>query len=142
MTETYVIPCGTIVKTTIGGVVGMITGVCIRFDDAQYEISYFANDEEKTMWMRSQQFVADDFKPQPIGFRASPKLRVPEEPEDIPDIGVREYNILRSYLNLNKGRIRLSEISKRDLLRQRNCGPKAVEEIEAVLARHGIKLLP
>ena len=47
----------------------MITGVCIRFDDVQYEICYFANDEEKTVWMRPQQFVADDFAPQPIGFK-------------------------------------------------------------------------
>lgn len=65
-----VIPCGTIVKTTIGGIVGMITGVCIRFDDIQYEISYFAADEEKCIWMRPQQFVTDQLRPSIVGFKS------------------------------------------------------------------------
>lgn len=63
-----VIPCGTTVKTVIGGICGMITGVCIRFDDVQYEISYFAAEEEKSVWMRPQQFVAHDFSLASIGF--------------------------------------------------------------------------
>jgi hypothetical protein len=67
------IPCGTIVKTVIGNIVGMITGVCIRFDDVQYELSYFSGDEEKSIWMRPQQFVVNHFSANTIGFNAMQK---------------------------------------------------------------------
>lgn len=65
------IACGTMVKTRVGGITGMITGVCIRFDDVQYEISYFAGEEEKSIWMRQQQFVAREISIKPIGFNAN-----------------------------------------------------------------------
>jgi len=69
MRDREVIPCGTQIKTIIGGIVGMITAICIRFDDVQYEISYFASEEEKSVWMRPQQFVAYEFTASTIGFK-------------------------------------------------------------------------
>lgn len=64
-----VIPCGTIVATTIGGIRGMITAVCIRFEAIQYEFHYFAGEEEKSIWITEKQFEVEDSEAKKIGFR-------------------------------------------------------------------------
>lgn len=61
-------PCGTMVKTLVGQIDGMITASVIRFDKVQYEISYFHDGEEKTVWMHEQQFTSNAEK-QSIGFK-------------------------------------------------------------------------
>ena len=64
-----VIPCGTIVTTIIGGIRGMISAVCIRFEAIQYEVHYFAGEEEKSVWMTEKQFEVEDSGAKKIGFR-------------------------------------------------------------------------
>ena len=61
-------PCGTTVKTKIGSINGMITCCSIRFDKANYEITYFVNMEQKTMWMSEQEFETSGTKT-PIGYK-------------------------------------------------------------------------
>lgn len=48
--------CGSIVKTKLSKIEGMITCQSIRFDKIQYEISYFLNGEQKTIWMNENEF--------------------------------------------------------------------------------------
>lgn len=68
--ELSVVPCGTIVKTVIGSIEGMITAFIVRFDKVQYEISYFHDGEQKTLWMNEMEFTAKTEK-QSIGFKTS-----------------------------------------------------------------------
>ena len=49
-------PCGAMVKTKLSNIEGMITCQSIRFDKVQYEISYFNNGEQKTVWMNENEF--------------------------------------------------------------------------------------
>lgn len=51
-----VIPCGTIVKTKYGNIEGMITCISIKFDKVLYEVSYFLNGDQKTVWMNEPEF--------------------------------------------------------------------------------------
>lgn len=62
------IPCGTVVKTKVGEIKGMITCQAIRFDRVTYEISYFTNSEQKLIWMHEDEFYTDVQREQ-IGFR-------------------------------------------------------------------------
>ena len=62
------IPCETIVKSKYGNIEGMITCQNIRFDKVQYEISYFNDGEQKTVWMNEGEFETD-VKKQSIGFK-------------------------------------------------------------------------
>jgi hypothetical protein len=64
------LPCGTMVKTKLGSISGMITASVIRFDKLQYEISYFHDGEEKTVWMNEAQFTTEANKTT-IGFKNS-----------------------------------------------------------------------
>jgi hypothetical protein len=63
-----VFPCGEIVRTIIGDIEGMITAVCIRFEEVRYEISYFVNQEQCTVWMNEKEFRTNITKI-PIGFK-------------------------------------------------------------------------
>jgi len=56
-------------------------------------------------------------------------------------LSVRAYNVLFNYFKWQKGS-GLFNVSKRDLLKVRNCGPKAVREVEEEFAKYGIHLLP
>lgn len=71
MEEISCFPCGTIVITVIGSIKGMITAFIIRFDKVQYEISYFHDGEEKTVWMHEKQFSTEGTK-KAIGFKTNP----------------------------------------------------------------------
>jgi len=62
-----ILPCGSIVKTKIGGIEGMITCQSIRFDKIQYEITYFTNNEQKCIWMNENEFETNVNR-QIIGF--------------------------------------------------------------------------
>jgi hypothetical protein len=68
MEKISLIPCGIIVKSRYGNIEGMITCQNIRFDKVQYEISYFNNGEQKTVWMNEGEFETD-IKKQWIGFK-------------------------------------------------------------------------
>ncbi len=59
---------GTMVKTKLGSITGMITASVIRFDKSQYEISYFHDGEEKIVWMNEAQFTTEANKLK-IGFK-------------------------------------------------------------------------
>ena len=61
------LPCGSIVKTKLSNIEGMITCQSIRFDKVQYEISYFNNGEQRTVWMNENEFETNIEK-QVIGF--------------------------------------------------------------------------
>ena len=67
MIECY--PCGTMVKTKLGGITGMITAYTIRFEKVQYEISYFYDGKEEAVWMHEAQFIVEKTEKQSIGFK-------------------------------------------------------------------------
>ena len=48
---------GTIVTTKIGGIKGMLTAVVIKFDEVKYEITYFANGDQRAVLMHEQEFL-------------------------------------------------------------------------------------
>ena len=46
-----ILKAGTKVKTIIGDVEAMITGVCITMETVEYRIRWFYNGEEKIAWV-------------------------------------------------------------------------------------------
>lgn len=46
-----ILKAGTKVKTVIGGVEAIITGVCITMDTIEYKIRWFYNGEERSAWV-------------------------------------------------------------------------------------------
>lgn len=60
--------CGSVVKTKIGSIEGMITCASIRFDKVQYEISYFVGGDQKSIWMNEDEFETIGGK-QTIGYK-------------------------------------------------------------------------
>lgn len=63
-----VLQSGTKVKTVIGNNEAIITGVCIRFDNVQYELSYFKDGEHKSFWVYESEFTTTVSTKQKIGF--------------------------------------------------------------------------
>lgn len=63
-----IIKCGTMVTTVIGKIQGQITGVNIRFDRIQYEISYYNNGEIQTQWMNENEFNCNQSTKQTLGY--------------------------------------------------------------------------
>jgi hypothetical protein len=62
--------CGTYVAIKINGVKAMITAVSIRYSHIIYEITYYTNDEFKTVWMRDEEFeIKNDYGKTNIGFK-------------------------------------------------------------------------
>ena len=59
-TEFEVYKCGTEVKAKGLQADPIITCVSIRFGAIQYELSYFYNGKEETVWMREEQFEASN----------------------------------------------------------------------------------
>jgi hypothetical protein len=58
--------CGTKVK--IHNYEGTIVGICIRFGNISYDISYFVNGDQKTVWLHETEFTTESTK-QKIGFK-------------------------------------------------------------------------
>lgn len=54
--------CGVTVKIKLAGIEGMITCASIRFDSAQYEITYWVGREQKTVWVREEEFETTEVK--------------------------------------------------------------------------------
>ena len=54
-----VVKCQTKIKTVIGGVKAIVTGICIRDDSISYEISYFHNGINATAWIKRYEFEVD-----------------------------------------------------------------------------------
>lgn len=64
-----VLKCGSIVITKIAGIRGMITCVSIRFDKITYEITYFSDSEQRTIWMDVNEFEIEEIEKIKIGFK-------------------------------------------------------------------------
>lgn len=54
-----IVPVKTKVKTVIGGIEGLITGVCIRDNYLSYEMSYFLNGKAESCWMQRYEFTTE-----------------------------------------------------------------------------------
>jgi hypothetical protein len=67
--EMTLIKCGTKALTKMGHIEGIVTAISIRFNRAQYELSYFHNGEYKTMWMDESEFDVDINEKVTIGFK-------------------------------------------------------------------------
>jgi len=61
-------PCGTIVTIKLTKIEGIITCQSIRFDKVNYEITYYVNDEQRTILANEAEFETSAIK-QPIGFQ-------------------------------------------------------------------------
>lgn len=62
-----VYPCGITVTIKANSEQATITGVTIRFKAVAYELSYFASDGRKEIWVNECEFTTD-IKKQSIGF--------------------------------------------------------------------------
>lgn len=60
MKQIKLYPSGTRIRTTIGQIEGMITAACIRFSSVSYEITYFSDGEQRTVWMNEAEFSTTD----------------------------------------------------------------------------------
>jgi hypothetical protein len=70
MNELFIIPCGTIVIIKLAHIEGIITCVAIRFDNIQYEITYYLGGEQHCIWAREPEFeLAKNVKKIKIGLR-------------------------------------------------------------------------
>ena len=67
--EMIVIKCGTKALTKMAHIEAIVTAISIRFNRAQYELSYFHNGEYKTMWMDESEFDIDPIEKVTIGFK-------------------------------------------------------------------------
>lgn len=54
--------CGVTVKIKLASIEGMITCASIRFDSTQYEITYWVGREQKTVWVREEEFETTEVK--------------------------------------------------------------------------------
>ena len=64
-----VLKSGTKVKTIVGELSALITGVCIEFDSITYRISYFYQGEHKTVWVYRYEIEVEQPK-QTAGFNS------------------------------------------------------------------------
>lgn len=63
-----VIPSGTHITTKLNHIEGIITAISIRFGAVNYEISYFAVNDYKQIWMNESEFTFSA-KKKVIGFQ-------------------------------------------------------------------------
>jgi len=61
-----VFKCGTNVTPKLNPVPGIITALCIRFNQANYEVSYFCNGEYRIIWLNEDEFEVNDQNPTKI----------------------------------------------------------------------------
>ena len=54
--EISLLACGTVVKTKLSSIEGMITCQSVRFGKVSYEITYFVNGDQKCIWMNEEEF--------------------------------------------------------------------------------------
>ena len=64
-----ILKCGVNVIIKLANIKGMITCCSIRFDKATYEITYFINGEQKTIWVNQNEFEIEDSETLKIGFK-------------------------------------------------------------------------
>lgn len=64
-----VIKCGTIATPKLHNVECIITGISIRFNRCTYELSYFNNGENKTVWLDEAEFTVKSEGRSKIGFK-------------------------------------------------------------------------
>lgn len=62
-------PCGQKIET-IYDVKGFITAVDIRFASIQYELTYFIDQEKKTIWVEEGEIADKISETQKIGFKS------------------------------------------------------------------------
>jgi hypothetical protein len=68
-----IIKHGTRILTNIGNIDGIITGVTIRQNYEQYEVSYFSEGTYKTCWLTPSEFsINGKYIKQRIGFLKMP----------------------------------------------------------------------
>ena len=63
-----IIKPGSTIKTKLSNIEGIITGVTIRFNAVQYEISYFDNKGYRIIWMNEAEFETTISERLKIGF--------------------------------------------------------------------------
>ena len=68
MKQIKLYPSGTHIRTNLGQIEGMITAACVRFSSVSYEITYFYDGEQRTVWMNEVEFLTSD-KMVVIGFK-------------------------------------------------------------------------
>ncbi len=64
-----IVKTGTPIITKSGQIKGMVTGVCIRNESINYEISYFGGGEHKTTWIYRYEFDIDTTTKTKAGFK-------------------------------------------------------------------------
>lgn len=62
-----VVKCQTKIKTIIGNIKAIVTGICIRDESISYEISYFNNGLNVTSWIKRYEFEIDYEEKKPAG---------------------------------------------------------------------------
>lgn len=62
-----VVKCQTRIKTIMGGVKAIVTGICIRDESISYEISYFHDGRNITAWIKRYEFEIDFQEKRPAG---------------------------------------------------------------------------
>lgn len=75
-----VVKCQTKVKTVIGELQAIVTGICIRDEAISYELSYFHNGENKKAWVSRYEFTIDTARKQQAGFV---KEQQPQEQDSV-----------------------------------------------------------
>jgi len=65
-----VFPCGVPVITIVGSIEGLITAVVLRYEAISYEITYFYEGEQMTVWLTEHQFFTKA-KKKTIGYKQS-----------------------------------------------------------------------
>ena len=64
-----IVKTGTPIITISGQIKAIVTGVCIRNESINYEISYFGGGEHKTAWIYRYEFEIDTSTKQKAGFK-------------------------------------------------------------------------
>lgn len=68
--DIFLLDCGTNVETIVGKFYGIITGINIRFDRIQYEVSYCVDSDIKTIWLTENEVnVSSKSEKQKIGYK-------------------------------------------------------------------------
>ena len=63
-----VVKCTTRVRTLIGNIEGIVTGICIREASVVYEVCYFHNGAHVEAWLKRYEFEIVQDNKKPAGF--------------------------------------------------------------------------
>ncbi len=69
MVNIDLIPCGVLVIPKLMKIEAMVTCVSIRFDKISYELTYFSQSEQKTIWCHRNEFDIKEPSNKEIGFK-------------------------------------------------------------------------